>query len=341
MLDLLYKAKNMSKYHIYGIGAALVDTEIQVNDNDLTNFNIEKGVMTLVDEPRQHELLEQLADHLVASKRASGGSAANTVIAASYFGANNFYSCKVANDENGEFYLNDMRSAGVTLADNGKSPGITGKCLVMITPDAERTMNTFLGISETVSIDQIDIEAIKESEYVYIEGYLVTSETGRAAAIYLREQAEAQGVKTAISLSDPAMVQFFREGLMEMLGEKVDLLFCNRDEALGFTQKETLEDAVKILRQYANKFAITLGSEGALIFDGEQLIHIDPTPVNAIDTNGAGDMFAGAFLYGITHGLSETLAGQLASASAAKVVSQYGPRLAAADHQQLLDSNIK
>ncbi len=329
----------MSHYHIYGIGAALVDTEIEVSDQDLAKNNITKGVMTLVDEVRQNQLMETLSDHLIASKRASGGSAANTIIAASYFGARNFYSCKVANDENGEFYINDMRAAGVTLAPNGGNPsGITGKCLVMITPDAERTMNTFLGISETVSPNELHTAAIEQSKYVYIEGYLVTSETGRAAAIQLRQHAQANNVKVALSLSDPAMVQFFRDGLLEMIGEKVDLLFCNRDEALGFTKTDSIDDAIEQLKTMSQEFVITLGNKGALIFDGEHLIEIEPTPVKAIDTNGAGDMFAGAYLYGITHNYSRKQAGKLASMAAARVVSQYGPRLEPVQHKDILDS---
>jgi len=332
----------MSTYHIYGIGAALVDTEIKVNDSDLTTFGIEKGVMTLVDEARQGELVGLLSDHLTTSKRASGGSAANTIIGASYFGAKTFYSCKVANDENGAFYLNDMLAAGVdTTSKQTKENGITGKCLVMITPDAERTMNTFLGISETVSVAELDIDALKQSQYAYIEGYLVTSETGRAAAIELRQQAQTHGIKTAFTLSDPAMVQFFADGLKEMIGDKVDLLFCNQDEAMGFTQTDTLNGAVEALKQYATEFAITLGDKGALIYDGASLIKIAANEVTAIDSNGAGDMFAGAFLYAITNGYNHTQAGELASASSAQVVSQYGPRLRAEQHQEILQRVLK
>jgi len=330
----------MSHYHIYGIGAALVDTEIEVSDEDLINNNIDKGVMTLVDEARQHELMNTLSDHLVASKRASGGSAANTIIAASYFGANNFYSCKVANDENGDFYIKDMNNAGVTLPPNesSHSSGITGKCLVMITPDAERTMNTFLGISETVSPNELYAPAIEKAEYVYIEGYLVTSDTGRTAAIQLRQQAEAKGIKTALSLSDPAMVEFFRDGLSDMIGDKVDLLFCNLDEALSYTQTDNIDDAANSLKTIAREFAITLGNKGALLYDGKKAINIEATPTKAIDTNGAGDMFAGAYLYGITHGYSRELAGKLASTAAAQVVSQYGPRLKPEQHQAMIKS---
>lgn len=327
----------MADFHVYGIGAALVDTEIEVSDQDLSSLNIDKGVMTLVDEQRQQELIEQLSDHLVASKRASGGSAANTIIAASYFGAKSFYSCKVANDENGDFYLKDLRDAGVAYHEElEREAGTTGKCLVMITPDAERTMNTFLGISETVSVNELHPAAAAQSEYAYLEGYLVSSDTGRAAAIALRELAESKGVKTAISLSDPAMVEFFHDGLQQMIGEGVDLLFCNEGEALGFTKTDTLEAAISALKKVAKTFAITLGGEGALVFDGEKESRISAHKVDAIDTNGAGDMFAGAFLYAITHGHNFEQAGALASRASAQVVSQFGPRLRPEQHQQIL-----
>ena len=326
----------MGGYHIYGIGAALVDTEIEVTDDDLKQFQVDKGVMTLVDEERQHQLMDYLSDHLVASKRASGGSACNTIIAASYFGAKNFYSCKVADDDNGRFYINDLRAAGVDYHHNGSlAPGITGKCLVMITPDAERTMNTFLGISADLSESELHLDAVKQSQYVYIEGYLVSSPTGKAAAIKLRELAEQHRVKTSLSLSDPAMVQFFGEGLREMIGQGVDLLFCNHDEALTFTQTETVAQAAEQLKSIAKTFAITLGAKGALVFDGEQTHTIEAFPVKAIDTNGAGDMFAGAFLYAITHGHSFAEAGKLASVAAAKLVTQFGPRLPAEQHDAL------
>lgn len=325
-----------NNYHIYGIGAALVDTEITVTDANITAMNIEKGVMTLVDEPRQHALTAYLQDNKIASQKASGGSGANTIIAAGLFGCKNFYSCKVANDENGHFYLNDIKQAGVDYpAHLGDDSGITGKCLVMITPDAERTMNTFLGISETVSVKELNIDAIANAEYVYIEGYLVTSETGRAAAIELREQAEKHNTLTSLSLSDPAMVQFFGDGLKDMLGNGVDLLFCNKDEALSFTGKDSLEDAAEALKSVSKSFAITLGVEGALVFDGENYLTIASHPTKAIDTNGAGDLFAGAFLYALTHGHNMQVAGDFASLCASKIVSQYGPRLLAEQYGEL------
>lgn len=323
-------------YHIYGIGAALVDTEIEVSDADLKAMAVAKGVMTLVDEPRQRELIGYLSDHLVHSKRASGGSGANSVIAASYFGCRSFYSCKVADDENGDFYLNDIRAAGVDFPEHlGRTEGVTGKCLVLITPDAERTMNTYLGVSATLSVNELHTPAVDAADYVYIEGYLVSSETGREAAIELRQRAEKRNTLTALSLSDPAMVQFFRDGLLEMIGDGVDLLFCNREEAQGFTGTETLEEAAQSLQDYCRSFAITCGAEGALVFDGRHSYHIDAQPVKAVDSNGAGDMFAGAFLYALSQGHGYDIAGRFASLAAGKVVTQYGPRLRPEQHQAL------
>ena len=326
----------MKKYKAYGIGAALVDTEIKVVDAELEEMNVEKGLMTLVDEERRNELLNHLAGHLVKASHASGGSAGNSMIATAQFGGPTFMSCKVSDDEDGDIYISDLEAAGVDHCFNGtRSPGTTGKCLVLITPDAERSMNTYLGISETLSTDELDAQAIADSEYVYLEGYLVTSPTGRAAAIKARELAEAAGVKTALSFSDPGMVEFFRDGIAEMIGERVNLIFCNEDEALGWAQTDNLDVAVERLKTTADSFVVTRGSKGALTYDGQTLTEIPPHKVMAVDTNGAGDMFAGAFLYAITRGEDFPTAGRFASLAAGKVVANYGPRLAAADYPAL------
>lgn len=327
----------MSKYQVYGIGAALVDTEITVEDSFLQQGDIQKGYMTLVDEARQHELMALLKDHLVAAHRASGGSAANSIIAHSYLGGSAYYSCKVANDENGEFYLNDLREAGVNACfDKEREQGITGKCLVMVTPDAERTMNTFLGISETLSEANLNQEALKNSEWLYMEGYLVTSETGRNAAIKARQVAQSNGVKVALSLSDPGMVQFFKDGLQQMIGEKIDLVFCNEHEAMQWAASDNIDDAIAAMKNIASTFAITQGEKGALIYDGSSVQRVEAIEVKPVDTNGAGDAFAGAFLYGITNGLSWVQAGKLATHTAGTVVGQYGPRLKKDAYQAIL-----
>ncbi len=325
----------MAKYHVYGIGNALVDQEFEVTDAFFKSNNIEKGMMTLIEEDQQHALLDALTTEFGVKKRAGGGSAANTIFAAQYLGANTFYSCNVANDETGDFYVKDLTEAGIdTNLGHDRVDGVTGKCMVMITPDAERTMNTYLGITANFGVEHINQDALKDSEYLYIEGYLVTSDTARPAAIECKKMAENHNVKTAMTFSDPAMVQFFKDGILEMLGTGVDLLFCNEEEAKLVADTEDFDTAKEHLKSLAKSFAITLGSKGALVFDGENEILIEPHSVTAVDSNGAGDNFAGAFMYGITNGLSFEQAGKLASKISAEVVSRFGPRLDAELYNQ-------
>jgi len=315
------------KFDVYGIGNALVDMEFEVSDSFFTQNKIDKGLMTLVDEDRQNALLDALGG--AALKKQCGGSAANTVIAVSQFGGKSFYSCKVANDPTGDFYFNDLQDNGVetNLSIQKRMHGTTGKCLVMITPDAERSMNTFLGITATFSKDQLVEEALKNSKYLYIEGYLVASPSGLEAAVEAKKMAEKHGVKTSITLSDINMVKFFKDGLAQMIGTGVDVLFANESEAMAFAGTSDLLTARDALKKIAKTFVITRGENGAMIFDGETFIDIEPFKVKAIDTNGAGDMFAGAFLYALSTGHTYASAGKLAAMGASKVVGQYGPRL--------------
>ena len=326
----------MKKYDVYGMGNALVDIEFTVSDSFLAEKEIEKGFMTLVDAERQNTIMEHFNGN-GGGKVACGGSAANTLIGLSYFGGKAFYSCKVADDEHGHFYMSDMQSAGVDTNIKGvMEKGITGKCLVMVSEDAERTMNTYLGISEGLSEKDLDLKALAESEFLYIEGYLVTSPTGRAAAIKAYKEARKAGVKVAITFSDPAMVKYFKDGLAEMVGEGVDLLFCNKEEAFLWTDCEDVDSACEKLKEITGSFCMTLGAEGALVYDEKEIIKIAPNKVDAVDTTGAGDLFAGSYLYGITNGMTCKEAGNLASTSSAAVVAQYGPRLSKDQHNKIL-----
>jgi len=325
----------MSKYDVYGLGNALVDMEFEVNDQFLSDNSIDKGVMTLVDENQQHELISQL--DIFEGNKASGGSAANTLIAVSAMGGSAYYSCKVADDDLGHFYLDDLKAAGVDCNMDGKHKGgITGKCLVMVTPDAERTMHTFLGVSSELSPYEVSDEAIKQSQYCYLEGYLTTSETGKAANIEARTIAQQNGIKTALTFSDPFVVEHFRDGFTETIGDGIDLLFCNEGEALHYSGKDSIEDAVESMKAFASTFAVTLGAKGAVVYDGKSLIEIAPNPVSAVDTNGAGDLFAGAFMYGLTHGMDFAAAGALASKASSIIVSQFGPRLKMEQYSKLV-----
>lgn len=324
----------MRKYHVYGLGNALVDYEYAVTADWLNQHNIDKGVMTLMDEGLQAQVIAAIESDPL--KRASGGSGANSVIALAQMGGKAFYTCKVAADEDGRFYAQDMADCGVANNLQPQDQGITGKCLVLVTDDADRTMCTFLGITGELAEQELDMEALQESEYLYLEGYLVTSDSARAAAISAREAAEQAGVKTAISLSDPNMVNFFKDGLQAMIGEGVDLLFANEEEAKGMTGTDSAEAAAEALKSLAKTFAITCGAEGSLVFDGEQLIEIAPVVTQAIDTLGAGDMYAGAFLYALTSGKSYQAAGQLASLASSRMVAKYGPRFDAEETLAIL-----
>ena len=315
------------KYDVYGIGNALVDLEFKVDEQFLTDHKVEKGLMTLVDEETQFRLINAIMQDDTIRK--SGGSAANSMIAISQFGGKSFYSCKVAKDEFGDFYMKDMREAGVetNLDKQAREEGVTGKCLVMITPDADRTMNTFLGATSDFSVKELDENAIKDSQYIYLEGYLTTSPTGVEAMLKGKKIAEDYGVKTSITLSDPAIAKFFKAQFTEVIGASVDLIFCNEEEAMTYTGKDNLEEARQAMKKDAKRFVITQGKNGAMIFDGDTFIDIEAYDVKALDTNGAGDMYAGAFLFGITNGMSYAEAGKLASLASSKIVSQYGPRL--------------
>lgn len=328
----------MKTIDLYGLGNALVDYECRVDERWLSDMGLQKGVTTLVEEAEQARLLGNVDPN--ALQRACGGSGANSVIAAAQMGASAFYSCKVADDEDGRFYLQDMNAAGVQSSDNAlsKESGVTGKCMVMVTDDADRTMATYLGITTSLSYDCVDETALKNARYLYIEGYLVSSEQGKQTAIKAKQVAHAAGVPVALSLSDPNMVQFFKDGFVEMIGEGVDILFANEEEAMMMTNADSAEAALVALKPMAKQVAITLGGNGSLVFDGEQVHHIAPVKTDVIDTLGAGDMFAGAFLFGLIQGWTSEKAGRLASLASARLVAHFGPRFSADAVQSILQA---
>ncbi len=327
----------MTKYDVYALGNALLDVEFEVSPEVLQDLGIDKGVMTLLDQDSQDKIISNLAKY--DQKRSCGGSAANTLIAISQFGGKAFYSCKVADDEPGQFYTKDLIDCGVAtnLENHPPESGVTGKCLVFVTPDADRTMNTFLGISGEFSDQELVPEVIKNAEYTYIEGYLVSGENSKQAAIKAREIAQAAGKKVAFTLADFNMVKFFKPGLLEIIGSGVDFLFANESEALLMAETEDFEVAVNYLKTIAKGFAVTRGAAGSVVYDGEKLVTIEPFPVKAIDTVGAGDMYAGAFLYGITNGMNYEEAGRLASLASSTIVTTLGARMKTEAVQALLN----
>ena len=317
----------MKKYNVFGIGNALVDCVYMVDDKFLDDNNIEKGLMTLVDEKKQKSIIEKIKNF--DSVIQSGGSVTNSVYTLSQLGGSGYVSVLVAEDEFGKIYLSDLKNSNVSTGGTTYTTGdgMTGTCLVLTTPDAERTMNTCLSISSNFSIKNINLVDLKSSEYLYIEGYLVTSDVAMEAVHQSIEFSSKNDVKIALTFSDLAMVKYFKDNFKSILNNRVDLLFCNEDEAKTFSGYDTLEDSIKYLGKLSSTLVVTLGKNGSLIYHNGEKITIDPYPTKAVDTVGAGDTFAGAFLYGITNGLSLKKSGELASLLSSKVVSKIGPRL--------------
>ena len=313
------------KYNVYGIGNALVDIQYRVEPGFFETAGIEKGAMTLIEEDRQKALLAQLAD--APAERSSGGSAANTMIGLSCFGGSAYYGCKVADDEDGRFYLNDLVEAGVGADSSTHTGGRTGTCLVMITPDADRTMNTFLGITATFGPEQVESDVAAESDAVYIEGYLLSADSGFEAAQRAQKAAQDAGTLVALTLSDPFIVTVFKERVKTLIDGGIDLLFCNESEAQAYTETDSTDAACQALDGLVAEYAVTCGPDGARVGRKGTVHHSPGVKVDALDTNGAGDMFAGAYLYGITNGHSLEEAAKLATYASAQVVAKYGPRL--------------
>lgn len=328
----------MTQYDVYGLGNALVDMEYDVDDGFLRRQRIDRGHMTLVDEPRLDSLLRELDE--LTPKRSSGGSAANSLIAAQAFGAKTFYSCKVADDETGHFFVADLRAIGVaTNRHLRRTAGKSGRCLVLITPDAERSMSTFLGISDQLGHEEIDEAALRDSHYLYVEGFLSSSPTATEAAVQCRALARDHGVKSVMSLSDASMVRLFRERLLAMMGNGVDHLFCNEEEALDWAKTDRLDVAVNELKDIARSVNVTLGARGSLVVDGRERHAVAGFPVQPIDTNGAGDIYAGACLAGWATGMPAQVAARFGNFAAAKLITQYGARLASAsEYREVLDA---
>ena len=332
----------MKTYDVYGIGNALVDTEYKVDESFLNFAQLQKGLMTLIEEDERQQLINLLEDEnkYQAIRQSGGGSAANSMVIVSQLGGSAFYSCKVANDRAGDFFVNDLIAAGIdTNLTDSREMGATGQCISMVTPDAERTMATCLGITNFLSPSDLDPDALRASSNLYIEGYLVSSVTGFEAALSAQAIAKSASVEVSITLSDPAIVKNFLSHFERMLGFGVDLLFCNLDEARLLTQKDSIKDCARSLQDICPKFVITCGKDGSFAFDGSELIHVKGVPTEAIDTTGAGDIFAGAFLYSLTQGTSFRTAAELANRFASLLVARFGARLEEKDIRQAFKNN--
>jgi len=318
-------------YDVYGVGNAIMDLQVQCDDTALDSIGVEKGIMTLSEAAQQQYVLGRLSDHPV--NQCSGGSAANTIVGLADFGGRAAYACKVGADDFGTQYLNEMRKLGIAIEVTAGS-GQTGTCVVLITPDAQRTMLTHLGVSCSLGPDDINAGEIAKAKYVYIEGYLFTGESTRAAALKAIKLAKQQGVKVALTVSDPFLIDLFRDQFIELIEGPVDLLFCNEQEARALTGFDDPVDCAQAIHKHAENVALTLGSHGSILMHEGEAIAVESMPVKAVDTTGAGDMYAAGVLYGITNGLSWQQAGHLGSHAAAQIVSRLGARLPKSYSQQ-------
>lgn len=324
----------MPHYHVHGLGHGLLDLEYHVTDGFLAEMSLVKGSMALVDEARQSELMARVGT--LAAKRSCGGSAANTVIAVAQFGGAACHAFRVAADEIGRYYLADMQANGVDTGCVPVARGVTGRCLVFITPDGERTMCTYLGVSEGFCREDIQPQQVQAAQWLYIEGYLVTAPLTLEAANHAAGLAKKNNQLCALTFSDVNMIHYFRPAMESLLAHGMALIFCNEAEALAFTRQEEWEAAKGLLRQVAPTVCITRGGKGATILTPQGELNVSAPPTQAINTNGAGDLFAGAFLYGITHGFDLEKAGNLACLAASTLVTQPGARLEAAHTRSLL-----
>ena len=317
----------MKKYDVFGIGNALVDCVCMVDDSFLVENNIEKGIMTLVDKEKQKLLIEKIKNTKTFIQ--SGGSVSNSIFVLSQLGGSGYSSFLVSDDNFGNIYINDLKNNGVKIGEKKYiiADGMTGSCLVLITPDAERTMNTCLSISTKYSIKNISFDDLNNSKYLYIEGYLITSELSMQAIHDCISYCKKNDIKIALTFSDLSMVKFFKDKLESILKYKIDLLFCNEEEAKAFSEKPSLNESSDFLLQFSKLVVITRGNKGSLIASSKEKINIDSVKTDAIDTVGAGDAFSGAFLFGINNGMGLENSGKLASALSSKVVSKIGPRL--------------
>lgn len=322
----------MATHHdLYAIGNALVDSEYEVSDQLLQDAGVAKRHMTLIDAQRRTELLKHVQG--VHVRRTGGGSAGNTVVALAQLGGRAFYSCRVADDELGAFYTQDLLSHGVAtnLTANPAPQGQTGICMVMVTPDAERSMSTFLGATADIDASALQPADITKSKVYYMEGYLAASPTGLDAALKGRAIAREAGVALATTLSDMTMINFCRAGLDAMVGNAetgtLDYLFCNEEEAQVWCGTQDLTEICQKMATQARVVCLTRSAKGCLVLEAGTQTEVPAAKVRAVDTNGAGDMFAGAFLYAVTQGHAHAQAAWLANQCAARVVSQYGNRL--------------
>jgi sugar/nucleoside kinase (ribokinase family) len=314
------------EYDLLGIGNALVDIEVHVDDEFIVQNSLTKGGMTLFSVEKQQKILKEL--HGLSTKISSGGSAANTVHGLSVLGGKAYYIGRVANDVYGKHYAEDMMSCGVAFSEAGDGLSNTGTCVILVTPDSERTMLTHLGVSSSLHPDNVDEKSIKNSKMVYIEGYLWTGENTRNAAEKLALLAKKNKTPVAFTLSDAFIVNSFKKQLTNFIQKNVDILFCNEIEAKAMAETDNTQEAFDVLKGLVETIFVTRGENGSWVSSAaKEKVAVNIFPTKAVDTTGAGDLFAAGALYGIIRNYNLKESAIIGSYCASEVVSHMGGRM--------------
>ena len=311
-------------YDVAAIGNAIVDVIAPATDAFLAENGLDKGAMMLVDPARSAALYAKMA----AGVEASGGSAANTIAGLASFGGRAAFMGKVADDQLGEVFAHDMRTIGARV-ENAPLVGGPGTAISMInvTPDAQRTMCTYLGASVEFTDSDVDAATVEAAKIVYLEGYLFEAEAARRAFAKAAALAHGAGRMIALTLSDGFVVERHRGGLMGFIESQVDLLFANETELTALFQTDDFDAAIEALRPHVKLAAVTRGAAGSVILSQGERLTVKAEPVEkVVDTTGAGDQYAAGFMFGLSRGRPLQQCGQLASLAAAEVISHYGPR---------------
>lgn len=309
---------------IVGIGNAIVDVLSRTEEDFLTTHQLNKGSMTLIEEEQAEALYQKMGPGTAVS----GGSAANTIAAFAAMGGKAGFIGKVSNDQLGKVFHHDICATGVRFETATLEDGpSTARCLILITPDAQRTMCTFLGACVWLAPSDLDEDMIANAAITYLEGYLFDRPHAKEAFLRACEMAHAAGKKVALSLSDSFCVERHRDEFLDLVQKHVDILFANEDEIKALYKVKTFEEAVYNVREHCAIAALTRSEKGSVIIAGAETIDVAAAPVaKVVDTTGAGDMYAAGFLYGMTRDMPLAECGRLASLAAAEVISHVGAR---------------
>ncbi|MGC8669008.1 MAG: adenosine kinase [Chthonomonadales bacterium] len=311
-------------FDVFAMCNALFDVQANVEDHVLTDLGVEKGSMRLMDRDELHAILTQIAPRIVL--REPGGSGANTAWGLALLGGSACFTSHVGTDEYGRLYRQGLIARGVK-ANLGVEPGDTGLCVVLVTPDAQRTMGTFLGRSRDLVPGDVNLRDLREAKYLYVTAYLWDTPNQQEAVLLAMAEARRAGVRVAVSLSDTFCVMRHKSDLERLVKEYAHVVLGNKDEAQELTGTADAFSASEILAQWADTVVITMGADGALIRKGPHTYPIPARSVDAVDTTGAGDMYAAGFLYGLSRDLPLPMCGRMAAHVAAEVVARMGPRL--------------